>query len=181
MVIFVTRGARLKMSEVTIDFDNPGPVQATFHIAYDMYPHWADIAQEHARECRKRAVVVSELWTNGSRPEEVEAVEAEVRAGMQAIVAAATAIDGLYGTVVAVSGKVSAGKKRQTRAKVVAETIKQRFDISPANFIAIRALLIDLYSLRDEAVHPPGAARLPVVNSRLNTHTGLPAMIGPVA
>lgn len=173
MAIFVTRGARLTIPAggLTLDLDNPGPMQATIHIAYDMYPHWAEISQEHARECRRRAAVVNDLWTNGGRAEEVEAVEAEISSGMQAIVAAVTAIEGFYGTVVAVSGKPNAGKKRRARAKVVAETIKQRFRISPASFPALRTLLIDLYTLRDEAVHPTGAARLPALNNRLNTHT----------
>lgn len=156
---------------LVLDLDDPNNMQATLHIAYDMYPHWVQIAQEHARECRKHAQVVSEIWTSGGRPEEVDALEAELRSGMQAIVAAVTAIEGFYGTVVAVSGRPNRGKKRTARARVVAETMKQRFDLPADKFSVIRSELILLYTLRDQAVHPTGDTGLPAFHPRLQTHT----------
>jgi hypothetical protein len=88
--ILVTRGSRFSFLRG----------RPTLHVSYDMYPQWLRIAIEQSELCSAAAKAVDALWTDGSSREEIDALETELRAGMQACVAAAAAIDGFYGTVV---------------------------------------------------------------------------------
>jgi len=60
----------------------------TLHVSYDAYPQWLIIAIEQAERCTEAAKVVDGLWAGGSSPQEIEALETELRAGMQACLAA---------------------------------------------------------------------------------------------
>jgi len=148
----------------------------TLHVSYDMYPQWLKIAIEKAERCAEASKVVDSLWTDGSRTEEIEALETELRAGMQACLAAAAAIDGFYGTVKDVAPAPSEVSEKWrakglARYKQIAETIRLSFEISPKVFADIRPRLKMLFMFRDEAVHPVGATREPALHPRLKVAT----------
>src|SRR5665213_2413119 len=100
MGVLIIRGTRLSVPEggLVIDASPDGGTTArlTLHVSYEMYPQWLRISLEHAGACQRAATEVDRLWTDGSREVEVEALEAELRAGMQAFIAAGAAIDGFY-------------------------------------------------------------------------------------
>jgi hypothetical protein len=101
--ILLTRGSRFSIPKgLTISIGEDGQIisSLTLHVSYDMmYHQWLRIAIEQSELCSAAAKAVDALWTDGSRQEEIDALETELRAGMQACVAAAIAIDGFYGTV----------------------------------------------------------------------------------
>jgi hypothetical protein len=146
------------------------------HVSYDMYPQWLRIAIDEAERCAEAAEQVDKVWTDGSRPGEIDALERELRSGMQAIVAAAAAIDGFYGTVkdcCPVPDQIieSWRKSKLARAKQIAETFRRSFQIKQVTFNEIRSRLDELFTFRDEAIHPTGAAQMPVPHPRLKVAT----------
>lgn len=148
----------------------------TLHIGYDMYPQWLLIAIEHAERCAEAGKLLDDIWTGGGDEKQSLALELEMREGMQAITAAAIAIDGFYGTVidrcpppadVARSWK----DKKLARYAQVAEVLRLSFKLGNKSFSEIRERLKIAFAFRDEAVHPTATAREPVPHPRLNVAT----------
>jgi hypothetical protein len=180
MGVLITRGSRISVPAggLTLSIGPDGsPIGSlTLHVSYDMYPQWLKIAIEQAERCAEAAKVVDRLWIDGSRTEETEALETELRAGMQACLAAAAAIDGFYGTVRdlgTIPSEVSKTwrHKKLARYKQIAETIRLSFDIGPKVFADVRPRLEMLFMFRDEAVHPTGATREPAPHPRVKVAT----------
>jgi hypothetical protein len=171
--IFLTRGSRFGL---TISTGGDGQITSglTLHVSYDqMYYQWLRIAIEQSELCSAAAKAVDALWTDGSRQVEIDALETELRAGMQACVAAAIAIDGFYGTVVDRAPVPDDMKKRWrkghlARYKQIAEALRRSFEIGPKTFVQVRDFLKTLFMFRDEAVHPTAAIRAPVPHPRLS-------------
>ncbi|MES2895502.1 MAG: hypothetical protein V4759_05690 [Pseudomonadota bacterium] len=144
----------------------------TLHVSYDVYPQWLLISLNHARDCEKAASKVDAIWTDGEHPAETEALEAELRAGMQACVAAAAALDGFYGTVQHLAppslAMVATWKEKRTaRFAQMAEMFRLATKVGPKSFAGMRAQIKTLLMFRDEAVHPTGASREPILHPRL--------------
>jgi hypothetical protein len=92
---------------------------------------------------------------------------------MQAIVAAATAVDAFYAAVQqAVVLPSDLREKwrhgRTARYTQVAEVLRRGFSLKPREVEALRRLLRELYKFRDLAVHPSGKTDTPVVHLELN-------------
>src|SRR5215213_10124680 len=92
MGVLITRGSRVTVPEggLTLSMGPDGRLTGnlTLHVSYDAYPQWLIIAIEQAERCTEAAKVVDGLWAGGSSPQEIEALETELRAGMQACLAA---------------------------------------------------------------------------------------------
>ncbi len=94
---------------------------------------------------------------------------AEFKYSMQAIVAAATAIDAFYSNVqsrVQIDREVKQAwrKGRAKRPAVVAETLRTAFAIKQENFDNLSSTLHQVYQFRDNAVHPSGKLTDPVLH-----------------
>ena len=131
---------------------------ATLHIIMDMTPHWMRIAVDDLRACERASAELSRLWRSGGA-EAMEALESELRAGMQACAAAAFAIDAFYGSVQEASPIDAATKKAwrdngTARHKQISETFRRRFTISEERFRELATATKKIFDLRDGLVHP---------------------------
>ena len=181
--ILITRGSRVSIpvDGAVLNLDDDGRVtggSVNLHVAYDMHPQWLMIAIEHTEKCVEAAKLVDAIWTDGSQPEQVAALEAELREGMQAITAAAIATDSFYSTMKEICPvpKALAEKWREgktARYKQVAETLRITFNIKQLLFGQIRKGLKQLFDWRDQAVHPTSKSSEPVAHPRLAVSTEL--------
>ena len=163
---------------LTITMEDDGSISnnMTLHIGYDMYPQWLMIAVDHAEKCAEAGKTLDSIWTDGGDEKQLLALELEMREGMQAISAAAIAIDGFYGTVVdrcPLPGDVAKKwrEKKLARYSQVAEALRMSFKIGNKSFLEIRDHLKVVFAFRDEAVHPSATAREPVNHPRLGVAT----------
>ncbi|MFP5361385.1 MAG: hypothetical protein ACLGI5_01490 [Thermoleophilia bacterium] len=135
-------------------------------IDFPMWAYWLRIAHDHAAEAeRERPTddyidrIADALAAIGS---EVEPAEHEddgdlnrsTRAAMTALVAAAIAVDGFYGTVAEVAPRVEAG----ARHSIILETLKVAFAIGALQQRWAKDLKW-LFKTRDTAVHHAAAPR----------------------
>lgn len=178
--IFVTRGARLTIPSFTLteepDGSVTGPESITVHLSYEMYPQWLQVAVEHAERAVEASKVVDHEWA--VEPENSiargEALEVEMRAAMQAIVATAAVFEGLFGMLadlapVQASLQASWQTNRTRRPARIAEALKQAFKIPASEFKKVKLLLHQIFDFRDMAMHPTSAAGPAIEHPRLAT------------
>lgn len=178
--IFVSRGARFNIPEFEIT-ESPegvisGPDSITLHLSYDMYPQWLRVAVEHAESAILAAAEVDRQWATAEEDARArsDAIEAEQRAAMQSMVAAAVAFDGLFGMIEDVAPLPATvkeawrtnGTKRSAR---VAAGLRHAFRIPNAEFKKVRQFLDQLFRFRDIAVHPASRAEPAIEHPRINT------------
>lgn len=143
------------------------------HLSLSMCPIWCDLAVAHlsvARECRIRTV---EAWETTSDDAFANALLAEATVSMQALVAAATAVDALYAGIkdshTLPDDVVAAWKRNGTaRFKQVAELLRRALQIKPRKAVLVRKALQHIYEFRDWSVHPPARAREPLRHPSFN-------------
>ena len=92
---------------------------------------------------------------------------------MQAITAAAIALDALYATlqphVKLPPGLIKRWRTRRTaRYSQVAEILRRAFLLEPTGGTALRQNLKEIYRFRDLAVHPSGKIEAPILHPELN-------------
>lgn len=126
--------------------------------------HWSDIAIERAAAAR-RARSEEEASRASGRPS-TDALQRELHASMVAIVAAALAIDALYGAVRDDAGVPAETRERwraneTARWKRILETLKHGFRVGP-DAHGWSAELRWLFDLRDRAAHFEERVREPV-------------------
>jgi hypothetical protein len=160
--IFITKGMTITIPAGTNFL--AGAIAVKAH--YDVCPTWLRLSIEHlhaARTCRDERVLA---WQKDNLEKKVATLEREFEASMQAIVAAAIAIDAFYAVVKDKMGpkrapkriKSAAKKKRPSRSSQVSETIKLAFGLKQNGFKILRENVAKIYDLRDRAVHPKGDA-----------------------
>lgn len=178
--IYVTKGMKLSLSQLSISIDeagNPSITGPTVSLAYDACIAWAKIALDHRAAARENKAVRMSAWAAGDDEEaKSSGLEAEFASSMQAIVAAATCIEALYDQIapycpVSAETKEAWRKKGTARPAQVAESIRCTFNLSQAEFAKAKDRLEKLYMLRDTSVHPPSAVQPPQVHPDLNLAT----------
>jgi hypothetical protein len=83
----------------------------------------------------------------------------ELRAGMQACVASAAALDGFYGSIrdlvqIVQSNSIAWRANKTARHAQIAEAFRLSFKIGPKSFASLKTTLEELFLFRDEAIHP---------------------------
>ena len=178
--IFVSRGARFSIPEFEVT-ESPegvisGPESITLHLSYDMYPQWLRVAVEHAEAAILAAVEVDRQWATDVEDARArsDAIEAEQRASMQSMVAAAVAFDGMFGMIDDVAPLKTEtkdawranGTKRPAR---IAAALRHAFRIPNTEFKKVRQFLDELFRFRDLAVHPASRAEPAIEHPRIST------------
>ena len=165
--VFITRAAQVSIPAGGLRISlSPGESQSsvTLHIALDMCPFWSEIAIDHlirARDLRKEVI---SAWQDTDDDALANALIAECKAGMQAVVAGATAVDSFYGSISSNLAVPEVLRKswqtsRTARYKRVVEVLRLAFKVRPRSAVAIRRALEEIYRFRGWAVHPPAKSR----------------------
>lgn len=161
--VFIQRGMNVGIPAggFTISVGDDGKVSSslTLHVHYDVCPTWIDISHGHlaaARDARSARVAA---WGGDDEEAKSATLEKEFQASMQAIVAAAIAIDAFYSMVQPYTGlrpsTLAKWRGRGTaRYSQVTEVIRRAFNLKKNGTLILRNNLKEIYRYRDMAVHP---------------------------
>jgi len=100
--IFLSRGVSLRIANIQMIFGPDGAItmpDPLVQVSLSMTPFWLEIALSHLAAARRSHEAMLGAAARWDEPEIGQALEAEFVAGMQAIVAACTALDALYASV----------------------------------------------------------------------------------
>jgi len=173
--VFVTRGMTWGTPGVVISLDEAGkPVAGNMAIQvhFDVGPTWLQIALHHLEDSKVKQLERIEAWKGTNQKAKAAALEGEFETSMQAIMAAAIAIDAFY-AVVQTKTKLPAHLITSWRAKKTAryaqicEVLRLAFSLRPQATRVLRQNLRAIYKLRDKAIHPTGKLEAPVLHPEL--------------
>lgn len=194
--IFVARGMTLSLTNLSITLGSDGSLDSnvTPMVGFDACIPWLRIALEHADIAGRATSESHDTWTGADQAAKGLLLQQEFELSMQAIVAAATALDAFYSRIDTCINKggtsqgenetrawrvkirkflalVITEKRPRTRASryaQIAETMRKAFKIRDNQFLELRRILKQIYSFRDQAVHPSGKFSAPVLHPSLN-------------
>lgn len=163
--VFIKEGMRVGIPSGGLTFsigeDGRAMSSLTLHVHFDVCPTWLALASGHLADAQVRAEEQKAAWQGDDASAKAEALEREFEASIQAIMAAATAMEAFYGVVQKAAEVPKAQRekwreKKAARRKQVGEVLRLAFGISSEDFRAVRGILKNIYTLRDMAVHPKG-------------------------
>jgi len=132
------------------------------HVALEQWPHWADIALRQWRqaELEQRRLLSARDEEDGRGVH--EALHGQYQHAMLAVSAAAFALDALYDSLRPRVGIPQATldawtKRRTARAKRVAEVHRRATQMAAPDARSLRDRMVQVFKLRDQAVHPSHA------------------------
>lgn len=101
--IFVSKGMTVAVPPggFKIGFGDDGSLTSnlTLHLHFDVCPTWVQLSLRHLQDAMQRRAARQAAWSGTDGKEQASALEHEFEASMQAMMAAATAIDAFYSTV----------------------------------------------------------------------------------
>lgn len=172
MSVFLTRGASLRIEDLTFDLNDPSNGSMTLKIGYDVYPLWLTIAVEQAQKAEAFATELDKVFDGTGSDPVTELLEKETSASMAAIVAAAAAIDAFYGSTLSrtkdVSTPTSRAKRARGRHKIITATLQQRYKINAKVMTDFNSTLQKLFEFRHTALHAHGRPEEAILHPRLN-------------
>ncbi|HEY3179357.1 MAG TPA: hypothetical protein VGL25_10805 [Casimicrobiaceae bacterium] len=171
---YVIKGMPVGVSHFSISMDENGNVTADLrlNVGLDVTHHWLGIAIQHVETCNGAKGIVDRAWRNGDA-NAFALLEQEFTDAMQAVAAAAFALDAFYACVkehAPVPDEVREAwrKNRTSRAAQLAEAFRLAFRMDEMSFRIIRDRIGQIFKCRDIAVHPPGTLSEPVLHPRMN-------------
>ena len=175
--IFITRGMKIQIPEGTPFFsiDDNGNIQThtiTPHVHFDVCPTWLEIAARHAKEANERKLARVAAWNSTDEAAKAETLEREFEASMQAIMAAAIAIDSFYANLrdaVNISQEdIARWRGNNTaRYKQISEVLRRAFTLQNRHAVNLRKAIKKIFRFRDLAVHPSGDVSAPILHAEL--------------
>lgn len=142
------------------------------HAHFDVCPTWFDLAFCHVKKANEYKKARDAAWSSNNSEAKSDMLQREFESAMQAIMAAATAVEAFYS---AVSDKItiSDALKKKWRANrtgryaQVSEVLRQAFGLGAKGTKVFRQNLKEIYRFRDLAVHPRGRLEDPVLHPEL--------------
>lgn len=166
--ILVGRGTRVVIPAggLKIDLGDAGNrVTAEVRLQLNMWFYWLETALSHLCNAREHHAALLRARDDGETPQ--PALDNEACSGMQAIMAAAIAMDALYADVaerLPVPPDLRAHWRQNGTAPYaqVTEVFRRAFGLRRQGTANLRRTLKELYRFRDIAVHPDARASAPV-------------------
>lgn len=159
---FVTDGMRLRVQNLRLNVSGSGePGSLEMHLSYDACSAWLKIALDHLKLVGVARARRIDAWSNENGDDRGNALEAEFSASIQAIVAAASAIDAFYGQLVtyfppAATLRESWKENRTARAIQISEVLRVNIGLDSKEAASLRDLISGVFKLRGAALHPNG-------------------------
>jgi hypothetical protein len=130
---------------------------------------WLDIAFRRAIEAEEGRAELLAAWATPDNERVLLALEREFEAAMQAMAAAAIALDAFYASVkerieIPQAIKDAWKKNRTARHAQVSEVLRLAFKIGPKSFETLRTVVKEIMRFRHLAVHPKGQHDEPVLH-----------------
>jgi len=177
--VFITRGMTVAIPAggLSLSIGEDGELKGsslTLHVHYDVCPTWLDLAARHLADAEERKLARVAAWQSDDQDARAATLEREFESAMQAVMAAAIAVDSFY---LALRDKTTIPKetiqtwreKRTARHKQVTEVLRRAFSLSPRGSVVLRNNLKEVFRFRDLAVHPSGDTAAPVLHPELQT------------
>lgn len=175
--IFISRGMTVSIPPggLTVSFGDDGGIRSnvTLHVRFDVCPSWVDLALKHLASANDAKLKRDAVWKEPNEDEKAAALEREFESSMQAIMAAAIALDAFYAIVkehvslpTAVLEKWRNG--RTPRYSQIAEVLRRGFALKPKGAAGLKANLKEIFRVRDLAVHPSGKIDAPLLHPELD-------------
>ena len=144
-----------------ISVDESGNLQfnAQWEFWYDVAPTWLRLALSHTRTAERHRADRIKAWAENNDQLKADTLELECAASMQATMAAAVAVDALYASVQPLialpQSLIETWRRKKTARPVqISETFRRAFKLAKLNATEVRSNLVQLFRLRDMAVHP---------------------------
>lgn len=143
------------------------------HVHFDVCPTWCQLALRHLRDAHHAKSERIDAWLGNDGELKAKTLEREFESSMQAIMAAAIALDAFYAVVqqhvqLPPSLVESWRNRRTARHSQITEVLRRAFKLKPNGVSVLRQHLRDIYKLRDLAVHPSGKIEAPIHHPELN-------------
>jgi hypothetical protein len=176
--IYVVKGMSLRLGKFSFSLGDDGLKMSPIavELALDMTPFWLQIAMSHLDRARSFHTTVLDAHSRDDDEERSQNLEFEFLESMQAIVAAAVALDAFHASikehVQLPAGLVEKWRERRTaRYKQVVEVLRRAFILQKRPVVNLRRAFRDVYRFRDWAVHPSGNYSPPVPHPDLEVAT----------
>jgi hypothetical protein len=142
------------------------------HVHYDLCSKWLELAARHLADAKERKLARIDAWTAGEEEAKGTTLEREFESSMQAIMAAAIAVDAFYATIkdktnIPEKTFQTWKEKRTARHAQIAEVLRQAFSLPQKGVKELKGALSEIFKFRDWAVHPPGNVGAPVLHPEL--------------
>jgi hypothetical protein len=175
--IFISRGMTVAVPAggltIGVGADGKTTGNLVLHVRFDVCPTWIELALRHRDDAKARRAARDIAWTGPNEEEKAATLEREFEASMQAVMAAAIALDAFY-SLLQTHVKLSPGlithwrTNRTPRYSQVTEILRHAFHLTPKRTAALRRNLKEIYSLRDLAIHPSGKIEAPILHPEIN-------------
>lgn len=174
--IKVPRWARLRIPAggLKISVSDSGiQMTADTEIATAMWPHWLELAIGHWRAADEAHKCMLQAKHAGNNTAVDDALYSEFQSSVQAVIAAAFALDGVFGELLSripiSQATLTAWRTNRTsRAKRIAEALRLASTIPNQEFSGLRDNIIKLFDWRDDMVHPAVEFEPPISHPELN-------------
>jgi hypothetical protein len=158
---------------IGIGADGNATGNLVLHVRFDVCPTWTELALAHLNDAKQARAARQIAWTGTNEDEKASTLEREFETSMQAVMAAAIAIDAFYALIQAhvqlpPSLIAQWRTKRTSRYTQVTEVLRRAFHLKPKGTAALRQNLKEIYRLRDLAVHPSGKIEAPILHPEIN-------------
>lgn len=178
--VFITRGMTVTIPAggLRISFGaQAAQSTVTLHVHFDVCPTWCELAMRHLEAAKAAAEARKIAWrtaedTPATNDAKAITLEKEFEASMQAVMAAAIAVDSLYavlqGHIEIPEELLKKWRERRTaRYSQVAEVIRRSFNLKRNGMRLLLENLKKIYHLRDLAVHPSGKVQEALLHPEL--------------
>lgn len=174
--VFIKRGMTVAIPAggFILSMGNDGKLSGclTLHVHYDVCPTWLEIASRHLSDAQERKLARIAAWNSNDEDAKGQTLEEEFKSSMQAIMAAAIAIDSFYAALREKTNipneTVQRWRQNRTaRHKQIVEVLRRAFSIVPRDCVNLRKNLKEIFRVRDMAVHPLGNVAAPVFHHEL--------------
>ena len=177
--VFFTKGMSLTLRDfrISITLDSSGESgNFSIDLRYDACAAWLRAALQQNEVAKASRVARISAWSADDEEAKEKTLEVEFLASMQAIVAAATAIDALYAIIkemspLPVETSKAWAKNRTARERQVTETFRFAFGFGPESAEKAFDFFKTVYKFRSAALHPTGKPSPPVFHPELNVST----------
>jgi hypothetical protein len=174
--VFISPGVTVSLPIGGLAFwmDESGEFQASasLHVHYDVCPIWLRLASRHLADAEDRKVERIAAWQTDDQDARARTLEQEFESSMQAVMAAAIALDALYQTlcdkIKLPDYLMEVWKKNGTsRHRRIAEVARRAFSLTQEGSAILRQDVKEIFRFRDMAVHPAGKTAAPVLHPEL--------------
>jgi hypothetical protein len=160
--IYVVKGMDLILKNLSFSIDEEGNLKASqpiVHLRLDQTAVWLRIAIGHVVDADAAHIRVLQAHRDGDEKAKGRHLMATYESGMQAVVAAATAMDAFYASVKSHvkidDAALAAWRANGTpRYAQIAEVLRRGFRLPDESAQVVRRFLHRLADRRDQAVHP---------------------------